>query len=63
MTFGEAPEAEIRATDVKLDGEGRPAFTLQIGDFGRTPVQLQFVGEHYVSNALAAAAAVRRCSG
>lgn len=55
LTFGEAPEAEVRATDVKIDGEGRPAFTLQIGDFS-APVQLQFIGEHYVSNALAASA-------
>ncbi|GAB2658491.1 UDP-N-acetylmuramoyl-tripeptide--D-alanyl-D-alanine ligase [Kribbella swartbergensis] len=55
LTFGEAPGAEVRATDLKLDAEGRPGFTLRIGDFSR-PVQLQFVGEHYVSNALGAAA-------
>ncbi|TCO51906.1 UDP-N-acetylmuramoyl-tripeptide--D-alanyl-D-alanine ligase [Kribbella antiqua] len=54
LTFGEAPEADVRAAGVKLDAEGRPAFTLHIGDFSEH-VQLQFVGEHYVSNALAAA--------
>ncbi|MGZ0146655.1 UDP-N-acetylmuramoyl-tripeptide--D-alanyl-D-alanine ligase [Kribbella sp. WER1] len=55
LTFGEAPEADVRATDVKVDGEGRPAFTLHVGDFSGA-VQLQLIGEHYVSNALAAAA-------
>jgi UDP-N-acetylmuramoyl-tripeptide--D-alanyl-D-alanine ligase len=55
LTFGEAPEADVRAAGVKLDAEGRPAFTLHSGDFSGD-VQLQFVGEHYVSNALAAAA-------
>ena len=54
LTFGEAPEADVRAEGVKLDGEGRPAFALHVGDFSGD-VQLQFVGEHYVSNALAAA--------
>ena len=55
LTFGEAPEADIRAEGVKLDAEGQPAFTLRIGDFSGD-IQLQFIGEHYVSNALAAAA-------
>jgi UDP-N-acetylmuramoyl-tripeptide--D-alanyl-D-alanine ligase len=54
LTFGEAPEADVRAEGVKLDAEGRPAFTLQIGDFSGD-VQLQLIGEHFVSNALAAA--------
>ncbi|MEU4601707.1 UDP-N-acetylmuramoyl-tripeptide--D-alanyl-D-alanine ligase [Kribbella sp. NPDC023972] len=54
LTFGEAPDADVRAEGVKLDGEGRPAFALHIGDFSGD-VQLQFVGEHYVSNALGAA--------
>ncbi|MGW6277938.1 UDP-N-acetylmuramoyl-tripeptide--D-alanyl-D-alanine ligase [Kribbella sp. NPDC055071] len=54
-TFGQAPEADVRADDIKLDAEGRPSFTLHIGDVGGQ-VQLQYVGEHYVSNALAAAA-------
>jgi len=55
LTFGEAPEADVRAEGVKLDAEGRPAFTLHIGD-SSGDVQLQFIGEHYVSNALASAA-------
>ncbi|GAA1117549.1 UDP-N-acetylmuramoyl-tripeptide--D-alanyl-D-alanine ligase [Kribbella jejuensis] len=55
LTFGQAPEADVRATDVKIDGEGRPAFTLHIGAFSGN-VQLQLIGEHHVSNALAAGA-------
>jgi len=55
LTFGEADGADVRAIDLKLDAEGRPSFTLRIGDFSRA-VQLQFVGEHYASNALGAAA-------
>lgn len=54
LTFGEAPDADVRATDVKVDGEGRPAFTLHLGGFSGN-VQLQLIGEHHVSNALAAA--------
>jgi UDP-N-acetylmuramoyl-tripeptide--D-alanyl-D-alanine ligase len=55
-TFGEAPEADVRATGIKVDGEGRPSFTLHTG--GQSfDVQLQLIGEHNVSNALAAATA------
>jgi UDP-N-acetylmuramoyl-tripeptide--D-alanyl-D-alanine ligase len=55
LTFGEAGSADVRATDVKVDAEGRASFTLRIGDFTRT-VQLRYIGEHYVSNALGAVA-------
>jgi UDP-N-acetylmuramoyl-tripeptide--D-alanyl-D-alanine ligase len=55
VTFGRHPEADIRATDVAVDGTGRPAFTLVTPD-GSAPVQLRLHGEHNVSNALAAAA-------
>ncbi|ADB31948.1 UDP-N-acetylmuramoylalanyl-D-glutamyl-2,6-diaminopimelate/ D-alanyl-D-alanylligase [Kribbella flavida DSM 17836] len=55
-TFGEAPEADVRATDLEVDGEGRPGFTLH-ADGQSFPVQLQLIGEHNVSNALAAATA------
>ncbi|TDU86963.1 UDP-N-acetylmuramoyl-tripeptide--D-alanyl-D-alanine ligase [Kribbella voronezhensis] len=58
VTFGEGPEADVRATDIALDAGGRPGFTLHLG--GEThAVQLQVVGEHQVPNALAAAAAVQ----
>jgi len=55
VTFGEAPEADVRASGIALDADGRAAFTLHLGD-AELPVRLQLVGEHYVSNALAAAA-------
>ena len=54
LTFGVAPEADVRAEDIKLDAAGRPAFTLHLGGFSGN-VQLQLIGEHFVSNALAAA--------
>ncbi len=59
VTFGvEAPQAGVRAVDVRLDGLGRPSFTLLTPD-GRAPVTLQLHGAHNVPNALAAAALAR----
>lgn len=56
VTFGESPNADVRATDVVLDDQARAGFTLHItGE--QYAVQLQQIGEHYVPNALAAAAA------
>ncbi len=55
--FGEAPDADVRATDVKLDENGRPSFTLH-ADGQSFAIQLQLIGEHQVPNALAATAAV-----
>ena len=55
LTFGESPTADVRAVDVRLDDEGRASFTLVAAGV-QAPVSLQFVGEHNVSNALAAAA-------
>jgi UDP-N-acetylmuramoyl-tripeptide--D-alanyl-D-alanine ligase len=65
VLFGESPEAKVRATDVMLDGGGRPSFTLRIAagsvpDATR-PVRLRVVGRHQVSNALAAAAVGMWC--
>ncbi len=53
VTFGRGADADVRATDVRVDESGRASFALQ-GE----PVRLQVVGEHQVANALAAAAAV-----
>jgi UDP-N-acetylmuramoyl-tripeptide--D-alanyl-D-alanine ligase len=58
MTFGEAPSADVRAGEPKLDGDGRAAFTLQL-DGEQHLIQLQLVGEHHVANALAAATVAR----
>jgi UDP-N-acetylmuramoyl-tripeptide--D-alanyl-D-alanine ligase len=58
LTFGRSADADIRATDVTLDSQGRAAFTLSTPD-GAAPVTLLVVGEHQVANALAAAAIAR----
>ncbi|MDO5025576.1 MAG: UDP-N-acetylmuramoyl-tripeptide--D-alanyl-D-alanine ligase [Trueperella sp.] len=49
------PDAAIRATEVAVDAAARASFILHT-PHGVAPVQLQLVGEHHVSNALAAAA-------
>ena len=48
--------ADFHASDVKRDARGCPGFTLQ-GPAGEAAVQLNLLGEHNVTNALAAAAA------
>ena len=55
VTFGVGPTADVRATDVRVDGLGRAAFTLRTGGT-EAPVRLRLVGAHHVSNALAAIA-------
>ncbi|MFM8944237.1 MAG: UDP-N-acetylmuramoyl-tripeptide--D-alanyl-D-alanine ligase [Actinomycetota bacterium] len=52
---GTAPDADVRAESVELDGEGRASFSL-VAEGSRTPVHLPMPGEHMVHNALAAAA-------
>lgn len=56
VLFGESPEADVRAEDVRLDDEGRASFRL-VTATGAADVTLRLVGEHHVHNALAAAAA------
>ncbi|MHB1066019.1 MAG: UDP-N-acetylmuramoyl-tripeptide--D-alanyl-D-alanine ligase [Candidatus Nanopelagicales bacterium] len=62
VTFGESAHADVRAVDVQLDHLARPSFTLvhraggpSAAEMG-APVSLRLSGEHFVSNALAAAA-------
>ena len=55
MTFGEAADADVRASDVSLDALARPRFTLHWQGSAK-PVQLTLSGEHQVANALAATA-------
>lgn len=60
LTFGEGPQAAVRAVDVRLDPSACAAFTLVHADgtaHRQEPVHLQYAGEHIVSDALAAAAA------
>ncbi len=53
--FGENAQAQVRAESVRLDSHGRAGFDL-VTPQGSAPVRLGLVGEHHVSNALAAAA-------
>ncbi|HEX4058796.1 MAG TPA: UDP-N-acetylmuramoyl-tripeptide--D-alanyl-D-alanine ligase [Galbitalea sp.] len=55
--FGLSPRAELRAEDVEATASGT-AFTLVEGS-RRLPVQMRILGEHHVSNALAALGAAR----
>jgi UDP-N-acetylmuramoyl-tripeptide--D-alanyl-D-alanine ligase len=60
VTFGESPDADVRAIDVDIDAQGRPGFTL-LTPVGSAPVGLKLVGAHQVANALAAAAVALEC--
>ncbi|MDA5281463.1 UDP-N-acetylmuramoyl-tripeptide--D-alanyl-D-alanine ligase [Streptomyces sp. NPDC054904] len=53
--FGEAEDADVRATEVRMTPGGQPSFTLHTPT-GCSDVTLRLYGEHHVSNALAAAA-------
>jgi UDP-N-acetylmuramoyl-tripeptide--D-alanyl-D-alanine ligase len=55
VTFGRAPDADVRAGDVTLDRDGTASFELRHDD-DRARVRLRVPGEHMVANALAAAA-------
>jgi UDP-N-acetylmuramoyl-tripeptide--D-alanyl-D-alanine ligase len=55
VTFGVAPDADVRADDVALGEDGRATFELHAGG-DRERVELAVPGEHMVPNALAAAA-------
>lgn len=54
VTCGEGSHCDVRATDIRVDGQARAAFTLTIGEMS-TPIRLQLHGRHFVSNALIAA--------
>ncbi|MFI1996725.1 UDP-N-acetylmuramoyl-tripeptide--D-alanyl-D-alanine ligase [Actinoplanes sp. NPDC020271] len=56
VTFGRTARADVAAERVELDDLGRPLFQLHT-PHGSAPVHLQLRGEHFVPNALAAAAA------
>ena len=55
VTYGFAPEADVRAADVRQHG-ARMQFTLCLPDGSRTACTLALPGRHNVQNALAAAA-------
>ena len=56
LTFGGSADADVRLADLRLDGQGRPHFTLAHGGSTES-CTLQLVGEHQARNAAAAAAA------
>ena len=56
VRFGHGPESDLRAVDVVSSIEGT-SFTLEV-DGARLAVQVRILGEHHVSNVLAALAAV-----
>ncbi|MBE1583120.1 UDP-N-acetylmuramoyl-tripeptide--D-alanyl-D-alanine ligase [Nonomuraea angiospora] len=55
LLYGRSARAQVRAEDVRMTGRARTAFEL-VTPCGRAPVELDLIGEHQVSNALAAAA-------
>ncbi|MGV9415141.1 UDP-N-acetylmuramoyl-tripeptide--D-alanyl-D-alanine ligase [Nocardia sp. NPDC003693] len=55
VTVGLNSNADIRATDVRMDDQARARFTLHAGG-GSIPIELAVHGEHQVGNALSAAA-------
>jgi UDP-N-acetylmuramoyl-tripeptide--D-alanyl-D-alanine ligase len=59
VTFGAAPHAGVRATDLGTDDRGRPHYTLHAAG-ERAAVRLGLYGEHQVWNSLAAAAVAVR---
>ena len=59
LTFG-LEAGDVRAEEVSLDQELRPAFVLH-SPWGRAPVRLAVKGHHQVGNSLAAAAAALAC--
>ena len=56
LTFGWSKTADFYPTDVALDADQHPTFTLNMPD-GKTDITLPLMGEHNIVNALAAAAA------
>ena len=56
VAFGLDARADVRASAVTLDAQGRPSFLLHTAQ-GEAPVTLRLLGAHNVGNALAAAAA------
>jgi len=56
-TFGLGADADVQATDITTDAEGKPSFDVRIRGKKVGRVALQTPGAHNVSNALAAIAA------
>ena len=55
VTFGEASDADVRVSELRMDDDGHPVFLLSAGAES-ADVKVPLVGEHQASNAAAAAA-------
>ncbi len=55
ISFGTSRRSNVRGSDLKVDGRGKPSFTLSYGGLRET-VALPLPGRHNLYNALAAAA-------
>jgi UDP-N-acetylmuramoyl-tripeptide--D-alanyl-D-alanine ligase len=62
LLFGTGPHCHVCADDITLGPGGRIAFTLHAADH-HAPVSPDVAGEHHVTNALAAAAALALAAG
>ncbi len=62
ISFGTSPEAQVRATDIRLRGLEGSDFRLQIGA-ETIPVSIKLPGHHNILNAAAAAAAAWAATG
>ncbi|MEI2765867.1 MAG: UDP-N-acetylmuramoyl-tripeptide--D-alanyl-D-alanine ligase [Dermatophilaceae bacterium] len=60
VLVGESPQAQVRATDVRLDAQGRPSLRA-VTPAGSAPVTLALHGRHHVGNALAVLAVALEC--
>jgi UDP-N-acetylmuramoyl-tripeptide--D-alanyl-D-alanine ligase len=60
VTFGTGADADVRATELTLD-HGRASFVPVVRGASGTAVTLSLVGEHHVTNALAAIAVAIEC--
>lgn len=56
ITFGLTKKADITATEISVDKNGYPSFTLILPN-GKIPIKLPLLGSHNVMNALIAASA------
>ena len=55
VTFGEASDADVRVSELRVDDDGHPVFLLSAGAES-ADVKVPLVGEHQAANAAAAAA-------
>jgi UDP-N-acetylmuramoyl-tripeptide--D-alanyl-D-alanine ligase len=56
VLFGESEDAEIRATDIKIDWPTGTSFVVHVPGYEARPVRINLLGKHMVPTALAAIA-------